>query len=146
MESYHVKPINEGSETNELKNDALEKEKILLRDQSHDNLESEKDITLVEGIIQAYTKPLFGTLQVHTSYYYYYYYTYTFYYHYSILLSETQVVVPDYYIEVQQLNSMILTKENDISFWKSMLEDKLMLSDGMICTCMYVIMYVCMYV
>ena len=65
MESYHVKPINEGSETNELKNDALEKEKILLRDQSHDNLESEKDITLVEGIIQANTKPLFGTLQVH---------------------------------------------------------------------------------
>ena len=57
---------------------------------------------------------------------------------YSILLPETQVVVPDYYIEVQQLKSMILTKENDICFWKSMLEDKLMLSDGMMYVCMYV--------
>ena len=70
----------------------------------------------------------------------------------SLSISETQVGVLEQHSDVERLKSIILTKQKDANFWKSMLKDKLMPSDGMIDISynsihhVYVCMHVCMYV
>ena len=51
---------------------------------------------------------------------------------YSLSISETEVGVREQHSDIERLKSMILMKEKDANFWKSMLKDKLMPSDGMI--------------
>ena len=50
---------------------------------------------------------------------------------YSLSISETEVGVREQHSDVERLKSVILSKEKDANFWKSMLKEKLIPFDGM---------------